>query len=43
MVAALEKTTFPRYPRTAERLFGMVRTSLTLLQDEVARYRAASA
>jgi hypothetical protein len=43
MIAALEKTTFSLYPRTAALLFGMVRTSFALLEDEVARYRAASA
>ena len=43
MIAALEKTTFALYPRTAALLLGMVRTSLALLEDEVARYRAASA
>jgi hypothetical protein len=41
MVAALSRTTFPSYPKTASLLWPMVRTALVLLDDEIARFEAA--
>ena len=41
MIAALSETAFTIYPKAAGRLAAMVRTSMRLLDDEIARFRAA--